>query len=151
MVTNLRKPTDAVAAIIYLDDFRYLLQLRDCTPSIWYPNAWGCFGGGVEEDEDPKVALRRELYEELELSIENPKYFTRFDFDFSPLGFGSCYRTFYTVQIDSACLEHLALHEGQSFEAHDYEFIKNNANVTPFDRLAIDLHWRTLNLLCSAT
>ena len=38
---------DACAAIILLEDGRYLLQLRDDIESIWYPGHWGCFGGAV--------------------------------------------------------------------------------------------------------
>jgi hypothetical protein len=37
---------DAVAAIIVVEDGRYLLQLRDDIPRIFYPGFWGCFGGG---------------------------------------------------------------------------------------------------------
>ena len=37
---------DASAAIIILEDGRYLLQLRDDIELIWYPGHWGCFGGG---------------------------------------------------------------------------------------------------------
>src|SRR5262244_3716729 len=38
---------DAVAAIITVEDGRYLMQLRDDKPRIFYPGHWGCFGGAV--------------------------------------------------------------------------------------------------------
>ena len=34
---------DAVAAIIVDEDGRYLMQLRDDIPRIFYPGHWGCF------------------------------------------------------------------------------------------------------------
>ncbi len=34
-------PGDAVAALIVLDDGRYLMQLRDQKPGIFYPGHWG--------------------------------------------------------------------------------------------------------------
>ena len=37
------------------------MQLRDQKPNIFYPGHWGLFGGAIEENEDPTVALKREL------------------------------------------------------------------------------------------
>jgi hypothetical protein len=39
---------DAAAAIIVTDDGRYLMQERDDTPGIFYPDHWGLFGGAFE-------------------------------------------------------------------------------------------------------
>lgn len=44
-----------------------LLQLRDFDPGIADPGQWGLFGGHVEAHEAPRVALARELKEELGL------------------------------------------------------------------------------------
>jgi hypothetical protein len=38
---------NAVAAIITDERGRYLMQLRDDIPGIFYPGYWGCFGGAV--------------------------------------------------------------------------------------------------------
>lgn len=92
-ISNL-KFGDAVAAIITVDDGRYLVQLRDDKAGIFYPNHWGLFGGAVESGENPIDALRRELREELDLSPSSIRYFTRLDFDFTPVGYGHCYRIF---------------------------------------------------------
>ena len=40
-------PSDAAVALIVLDDGRYLLQLRDQKPKIFYPGHWGLFGGAT--------------------------------------------------------------------------------------------------------
>ena len=58
-----------VAALLVLDDGRYVMQLRDAIPRIFYPGHWGCFGGAVEAGEEPEQALRRELAEENDRDI----------------------------------------------------------------------------------
>ena len=42
------KPSDAVAALQVREDGRYVMQLRDAKPNIFYPDHWGCFGGAVD-------------------------------------------------------------------------------------------------------
>ena len=83
---------DATAAIILLEDGRYLLQLRDNIESIWYPGHWGCFGGGVDPGEDPVRALRRELREELSFEFTEARFFTELEFDLAGLGLDRYYR-----------------------------------------------------------
>src|SRR5262245_32356698 len=53
------RPAHAVAALLQLSDGRYVMQLRDSNPAIFYPDHWGCFGGAVEAGEPPAVALVR--------------------------------------------------------------------------------------------
>lgn len=57
-------------------DGRWALQLRDDLPDIAWPNRWGMFGGGIEEDEDPMTAVAREVKEELavELPVDRFQY-----------------------------------------------------------------------------
>lgn len=52
-------------ALIYNSNYQVLLQQRDYTLGIAFPGHWTYFGGQVEEGEDLKEALSRELYEEL--------------------------------------------------------------------------------------
>ena len=66
--TTLR-PAHAVAALLQLSDGRYLMQLRDSNPDIFYPEHWGCFGGAVDAGEAPTAALVRELKEELAVNV----------------------------------------------------------------------------------
>ena len=68
---------DAVAGIIVLEDGRYLMQLRDDIPGIFYPDHWGLFGGAIEKDEDFEEALIRELGEELSYEFMSMSYFTK--------------------------------------------------------------------------
>ena len=48
---------DAVAALLVLEDGRYVMQLRDTLPQIFYPGHWGCFGGAVNPGEDTTHAI----------------------------------------------------------------------------------------------
>jgi len=132
--------SDAVAALIVLDDGSYVLQLRDDKPDIWYPNHWGCFGGAVDAGEEPVEALRRELYEELELEFDEAEYFTRFDFDLTKLGAGRYHRTFYVVRVSAAQRAGFVLHEGKAFDAFAGETVCRDLRMTPYDAFALFLH-----------
>jgi 8-oxo-dGTP pyrophosphatase MutT (NUDIX family) len=138
--TSALRAADAVAALLILDDGRYLLQQRDDIPAIWYPGHWGCFGGAVEPGEELTDALRRELLEELELTPRAMDYFIRFDFDLSRLGQGHLHRTFFTVPILAAELGNLRLHEGAAMHAFAPAEIFDALRVTPYDSFALWLH-----------
>jgi 8-oxo-dGTP pyrophosphatase MutT (NUDIX family) len=132
--------SDAAAAIIQLEDGRYLMQHRDATPAIWYPDHWGCFGGAVQDGEDPLDALRREIYEELEFKFGEAAYFTRLDFDLTELRMGRYYRIYYVVGMTLAELGRLVLHEGKDVQAFAGEAVLNTLRVTPYDAFALFLY-----------
>jgi 8-oxo-dGTP diphosphatase len=68
------KPVEvAIAILLYQDQF--LLQLRDDIPGIAYPGCWGLFGGHLEPQETPIVALKRELLEEICYKCNNAQFF----------------------------------------------------------------------------
>ncbi|MBW4441329.1 MAG: NUDIX hydrolase [Plectolyngbya sp. WJT66-NPBG17] len=54
-----------VAILILHRGDQFLLQLRDNIPNIAYPGHWGLFGGHIEQDESPEIAVVRELQEEI--------------------------------------------------------------------------------------
>lgn len=131
---------DAVAAIITVEDGRYLMQLRDDIPRIFYPGHWGCFGGAVGTGEDGLQALRRELVEELEMPIAAADEFVRFDFDLGKLGQKKCYRTYYEVRSTEAEVSRFVLHEGAEMRLITAAALFALSNVTPYDSFAIWLH-----------
>ncbi|AFY33092.1 NUDIX hydrolase [Calothrix sp. PCC 7507] len=51
-------------AILYQGD-KFLMQLRDNIPTIPYPGSWALFGGHIEPDETPEIAVKREILEEI--------------------------------------------------------------------------------------
>lgn len=135
------RPTNAVAALLTLEDGRYLVQLRDALAQIFYPEHWGCFGGGVDVGEDPLTALRRELREELELELDEAREFTRFDFDFSALGHPNVYRIYYEARVSNAAAARLVLHEGQEMRAFAVdELLLGGCRITPYDAFALWMH-----------
>ena len=132
--------SDAVAAIIQHENGRYVMQHRDSRTDIWYPDHWGCFGGAVHDGEDPRDALRREVYEELEFKCAEPSYFTRFDFDLTGLQMGRYYRIYYLVVMTIAELSRVVLHEGKDVQAFSGETVLNTLRVTPYDAFAMFLY-----------
>lgn len=65
----------ALAIIKYKNKF--LLQLRDNKNHIRDPNMWGLFGGSINKNEKPMIALKRELVEELNHNFISIKKFTK--------------------------------------------------------------------------
>jgi len=58
--------------LLFDDKKRVLLQHRtEDAPRL--PGYWAFFGGGIEAEEIPKTAVKRETYEELEYQLFNPK------------------------------------------------------------------------------
>ncbi|MBW4631119.1 MAG: NUDIX hydrolase [Iphinoe sp. HA4291-MV1] len=62
-------------AILYQKD-KFLMQLRDNNPNILYPGHWALFGGHIELDETPEVAVQREVLEEIGYTL--PSTFSKF-------------------------------------------------------------------------
>ena len=133
-------PSDAVVALIVVDGARYLMQLRDQKPGIYYPGHWGLFGGGGDDGEAADAALARELNEELKLSVESTRYFTEFTFDFSFAGFHKVYRRYFEVAVTDAALKSLVLGEGSDLRAFTAREILAVPRVVPYDAFAIWLH-----------
>jgi len=63
------------SCILVNKDGKILMQLRDEKEGILYPGYWNLFGGHLDEDEEPKACIVREIKEELEMDI-NPKFLT---------------------------------------------------------------------------
>jgi 8-oxo-dGTP pyrophosphatase MutT (NUDIX family) len=132
---------NAVAAILLDADGRYILQLRDDVPHIWYPGHWGLFGGSVDPGESELDALTRELYEELEIKsdLTRARLFTRFEFDLRPLGLDVYFRSYYETAISAKEFEQIVLHEGKEIRSvpGDQGLAMK---LVPYDAFALFLH-----------
>jgi 8-oxo-dGTP pyrophosphatase MutT (NUDIX family) len=131
---------DAVAAIITTEEGRYLMQLRDDIPGIFYPGHWGCFGGAVDRGENGLSALQRELAEELEMAAPAAGEFVKLDFDLSNLGQRSCYRTYYEIKVTAADVSRFVLHEGAAMRLFAPAELFD-VRLTPYDSFALWLHF----------
>jgi 8-oxo-dGTP diphosphatase len=134
----LPKPEDAVAAIIIVEG-KYLLQLRDKRPEIYFPNYWGLFGGAVETGESECTALKREIMEELGLEINLKNCLMSFDFDLQMMKFGTFKRSFYEVELNEKEIKEIRLREGQKYQLFSRNEVLNR-KITPYDAFAIWWH-----------
>lgn len=133
-------PSDAVAALLVLEDGRYVMQLRDDIKGIFFPGHWGCFGGAIEPGETAEHALVRELREELEFDAAGACWFSRFDFDFASHGFGPVTRIYFEVPVTREAFGRFVLHEGREFSAIRGEELLAARKVAPYDAFAIWMH-----------
>lgn len=144
---GLLKPSDAVVAIIIDDAGRYLVQLRDAKPTIFFPDHWGCFGGAIEPGETDRKCLARELKEEIDLDISAlaVRHYTTFSFDFGFAGGSLVRRTFYEVRATPLSLSNLTLREGRAMQLFEGpELLK--LKVVPYDSFALWMHCYRMEL-----
>jgi 8-oxo-dGTP pyrophosphatase MutT (NUDIX family) len=138
--------TNAVAALLVLGDGRYVMQLRDFKPHIFYPGHWGLFGGAIEAGESENDALRRELHEELGLMAGILTRFVRLDFDLSAIGAGKVYRAVYVVPVTDEQFAAFDLREGLACEPLTAREILTERMVVPYDSFAVWMHHARLRL-----
>lgn len=133
------RPADAVAALLRLSDGRYVMQLRDPKPEIFYPDHWGCFGGAVDPGETPLAALVRELAEELQVPVDPAAMtrFTEFTFDFGFAGDGVRVRTYFALTLPQSDLTGLVLGEGADLGAFEADRLLAMPRVVPYDAFAV--------------
>ena len=134
------RPADAAAALIQLTDGRYVLQLRDARPDIFYPDHWGCFGGAIDPGETPEAALVRELDEELGLRLVESAVtrFTRFTHDFGFAGLGTIDRIYFHLSLPD--IAGLRLQEGAGIAAFAAEEALQGLRMVPYDAFALWMH-----------
>lgn len=60
---------DIVAALVFSKDGKILQALQNTHGRCVYPGHWGIVGGGIENGEDERTALNREMLEESGIDI----------------------------------------------------------------------------------
>lgn len=65
-----KKYANSSFIVIEIND-SFLLQKRDRKDNIWYPSMLGLFGGKIEKREDEYQAIKRELIEETNISLNS--------------------------------------------------------------------------------
>lgn len=107
---------EVATALLFDKNGRLLMYLRDDKPSIPFPNHWDLFGGHVEEGETPTEALKREVEEEIGVSLEEAKHFRDY-----VVTEGDAYpnvKHVFWARLD-VLPEELTLHEGQCLTSID--------------------------------
>jgi len=104
-------------ALLLISNGKVLLQLRDNSPWLDYPNHWGTFGGQIELGETPEEAIVREIKEELNYNLQDFKFLGNYSFQ------GYDQFVFYKID-DSLRLENLKITEGQGGRFFSREEIK---------------------------
>jgi 8-oxo-dGTP pyrophosphatase MutT (NUDIX family) len=133
-------PSDATAAIIALSGGRYLMQLRDQKPNIFYPGHWGAFGGAIDPGETTSEGLHRELKEELSLAGIAFTPFANITLDFSYCGLGNIVRHYFVADVEDSVLARLRLGEGQEMRVFAASELLSMPRVVPYDSFAIWMH-----------
>jgi len=72
-------PRNVAIIILYDQDKKILLQHR-AEDAERLPGYWAFFGGGIEADETPEQAVKRETLEELNYTLKNPRLIMKQDF-----------------------------------------------------------------------
>jgi|TARA_B100002003_G_C14046069_1_gene503873 8-oxo-dGTP diphosphatase len=111
-------------AIIHRKE-HFLLQLRDDSPVISYPNQWSFFGGGIDPGETPWQALQRELEEELEWRADQGSFLYHWINPEHP-----CQIHFFAVPF-TGNQKQLILHEGQAIDWFTLKELLDNNAVAP--------------------
>jgi 8-oxo-dGTP diphosphatase len=124
------------ASILFLNSSdKILLFLRDKKPEIPFPNCWDVLGGNVEEDETPEACIKREMLEEIEVELDNPRLFNVYDMD------DRFEYTFWTqTDLD---IKTLTLHEGQRlkwFSEDEIKQMSNNELAFNFKTIILDFY-----------
>jgi 8-oxo-dGTP pyrophosphatase MutT (NUDIX family) len=131
----------AVAAMLITEDGNYLLQQRDGTPGIWYPEMLCFFGGCLEVGEDAVAALRRELLEELEFCPPALTYYSFICYDTAHFGPGIGCRYVYESQITASDMEQMTQHEGAGMKLLSPEDVLNLKHpIAPVDLQILYVH-----------
>jgi len=76
---TIAKKKKGASILFFNSSNQILLFLRDNKEELAFPNKWDVLGGNVEEDESPEKCIKREMQEEIEIVLDNPKLFNVYD------------------------------------------------------------------------
>ncbi|MDP6781806.1 MAG: NUDIX domain-containing protein [Alphaproteobacteria bacterium] len=131
----------AAVAMLVSEDGEYLLQLRDGTPGIWYPEILCFFGGRIDAGEDAETALRRELMEELEFSPRALTYFSFICYGTARFEPGIGCRCIYEVEVTKDDMAAMKQHEGAGTKLLSPEEVLSHKHpISPVDMQMLYVH-----------
>ena len=122
------------AILIYKKNF--LLQKRDNLNLIRLPSFWGFFGGEKKKNETYVNAIKREIYEEINLKIDFKKHITTIYA--KNIQDNEILKRYYFVKIlNTKDVNKIQLNEGQKYAFFNIEKIINLKKIVEIDLLMI--------------
>lgn len=122
---------------------KYLFVLRDNIPTILYPNMYGLLGGGIEAEETPLEALKRELVEESNIQVFNIKELGNkvISHQIKEAGIDEIItnKVFIFLTETNNTLDELEIYEGQRLDYFTIDEVLNLSNLSPATREFINL------------
>lgn len=111
---------------------KFLFVLRDNKPDIPNPNMWGLFGGGIDSDETPINTIKRELAEEINISIFDIKEICSKKLTHNVQGeIYNIIGYYFIGKTSTVDLSKTILNEGQKVAFFSLEEISQMENVSP--------------------
>ena len=115
-------------SIIFINDKdQILLFLRDDIPEIPFPNMWDVPGGHLEPGETPEKCIVREMWEEMDLQLEDFKLFSVQEFD------DRIEYTFWKKK--NLDISQITLHEGQRLAWFSKEEVEKTELALGFNQI----------------
>jgi len=127
-------------ALILLYDSKKRILLQDRRNMSKYGEDWGYFGGKIEEGESSRVAICREVKEELEFELKSPVYLAQYVTVGRHIKKKEEHRIIQEVflkKISSRDYDSMKLHEGAGMKWFSLSEIKK-LNMKPLDPKIID-------------
>lgn len=115
---------------------KFLLQKRDNNKNIKSPDHWCLFGGKTKKRERPIRCIVREIKEELNIKINNPKFLTRISYSYKNK-IKANEKYFYFKILNRSQIKKMTLLEGQKMKFFRYQDIFKIKKVIPWDFYAI--------------
>ena len=136
-----------VVAILVTPDVRYLVQLRDDKPGIFFPGFWGGFGGGIEPGETAEQAIIREMEEELCFTPQSPKRFTELAMPMAALTVPTMVKVFFEIPINETDIAQMNQKEGANKKLFKINDLMQQPKIVPWDCWGMMLHARRHSVL----
>ena len=127
----------SVAGVIFFKK-KYLFQIRDNKPTIWFPGYNGFFGGLIDKKEKPEDAIKREIFEELNIKVLSCKLLIKFRFQTKKFK-EERERYYYLLDLPKNFEKKMFLNEGAGYKFLSINKFKLNKMI-PWDITATYYH-----------
>ncbi len=128
---------NVVSAIIINNKNEVLLQKKSLDYLFSDEGFWCLFGGKIEEKESKEEALKRELYEEINIAFDKFELFQGYDYDCNNFS-GKMYAFLLKFEEE---LSKINLNEGAGFAFFSFDEL-NHLNLEEYSKKAIEDYFK---------